>query len=59
MTHSVASREPRVLPDIDYHDIMNDYEDRSELFKLNKTNQVPRLINGKESQRGAWPWQVG
>ncbi|XKL61844.1 hypothetical protein PGB90_001677 [Kerria lacca] len=58
MTHSVASREPRVLPDIDYHDIMNDYEDRSELFKLNKTNQVPRLINGKESQRGAWPWQV-
>lgn len=58
MTNGVAARQPRMLMDSSFDDISVDYEERSELSSVNKTNQAPRLINGKESQRGAWPWQV-
>lgn len=58
MTNGVAARQPRMLIDSSYDDISVDYGEKSEPSSGNKSNQAPRLINGKESQRGAWPWQV-
>lgn len=59
MTNGVAARQPRVLNTPFYDDISNEFEERSEPLNNTKFNQVPRLINGKETQPGAWPWQVG
>ncbi|XP_065222885.1 chymotrypsin-like elastase family member 2A [Planococcus citri] len=58
VTNGVAARQPRVLNSPFYDDISNEFEERSEPINSTKYNQVPRLINGKETQPGAWPWQV-
>lgn len=58
VTNNILSRQPRLLNGDSYDDLPVDYEERSDFFSSNRTNQGPRLINGQESKRGAWPWQV-
>ena len=54
------SRQPRWFFGSSFRgsSLVDQHEEQGNFFQVNKSNQVPRLINGQESKRGAWPWQV-